>query len=180
MLLSQHPRACKTPLQRLFISFLRSFFIFFQNKILYSVTSSRVNRMCNIAIFPIRSFPAGHCNKQAFLALDHFDVMNNKFIINCNGHNGLHFSILCYLADSNVCDIHSRSSFLINCILWAEVSISVCFYRSGSALYGHHMTYLSFVSTTIFTSPSPTWREFARIVSWLSTMQFSIYVLSPI
>ena len=68
--------------------------------------------------------------------------------------------------------LRTRTSVI--CILsWSPFSLRII-----PGPFGYN-AYRSFFSTTTFTPFSPTCLVFALIVSLLSTIQFSIYVLSP-
>ncbi len=92
-----------------------------QNNVLNCISCRRIDRMCDISIFAIRSFFAGHCNEESFLAINYFDVMYNKNIIQCDGNNRLHLAFLCNLTYMYVSNVHL--TFPLNLYPWALIKV---------------------------------------------------------
>ena len=61
--------------------------------------------MCDIPEIPVAGFSARHRNKQSLFPFDHFDIMYDKFIIDCDRYHGFHLAFFFHLADSNVCNL---------------------------------------------------------------------------
>ena len=86
--------------------FCHRLFVLFQDNGLNFFSGSGVDRMCDIAVLPVRSLTARHCDEQSFFSFDYLNIMYDKFVIDCDRHNRLHFSFFCYLAYSHVCNVH--------------------------------------------------------------------------
>jgi len=102
--------------------------------------------------------------------------MNDEFVVQCDGNNCFHLAFLFNPSHSHVCNLHVFYPFR----LIPPVPRSALPVRSAG-LCAYYNVYLSFFSTTILMfSGVPMCVVLARMVSLLSTMQFSITVLSPI
>ena len=95
--------------------------------------------MGNVSVLSICSLTAWHCDKESFLSLDDFNVVNDKLIIDGNGNYCLHLSIFRYFTHPNICNIH-KYPFPVSTFL-ATVQISISSFITDNDL--------NFVSTAV-------------------------------
>lgn len=65
-----------------------------------------IDRMSNVAVLPICRLTAWHCDKQAFLSLDHFDIMDHELVIQGDRNDSFHLSLFLDSSYSYICNLH--------------------------------------------------------------------------
>ena len=145
---------------RLFISHLQGCcFIFSKNNTLNHIARTGIDRMCNITVLTIRSFAARHSDEQPLLPS---------------------ITLMSWTTNSLSSVMETMAFILPSFSILLTLTSVICINQTPlpSVLYNVN---LSFFSMTIFKlSGVPICVVLARIVSLLSTIQFSITVLSPI
>ena len=101
------------PLRFLLFDFCQRCLILAEDHLLDLVPRTRIDRMCDVPVFPIRRLTARHCNEKALLSLDHLNVMHYKLVIQRNGNNRFHLAFLCNFSNPNICYLHSNYAPLV-------------------------------------------------------------------
>lgn len=88
----------------LFLFACKCFFVFGKDLFLQTFSNFCFDWVNNVLKFSIVRFSAWHWKEISVFAVDDFDVVNNKFVVDCDGSNRLEFVIVVYKPYSNVCD----------------------------------------------------------------------------
>ena len=62
--------------------------------------------MSDVSEIAFPHFPAGHRDEKTVLTFDYLYVVNNKFIVECDRDNGLHFSLVVDFPNPDISYVH--------------------------------------------------------------------------